>query len=110
MLDNPLTRGRWRERNGHVVELGRARMAFFSAEPRANVVGATATLLLECDEAQDVRPDKWERDFRPMGATANVTTVLYGTPWLDDDLLARSIQVNREAEARDGIRRHFQLD
>lgn len=109
-LDNPLTRGRWRRRDGHVVELGRASISFYSAEPQANVVGGTASLLLECDEAQDVLPDKWERDFRPMGATANATGVLYGTPWTDDTLLARQIAANREAEARDGIRRHFQVD
>jgi hypothetical protein len=81
LLDNPLTAGQWHRRDGHIVELGRASIAFFSAEPGANVVGATASLLLECDEAQDVQPDKWEKDFRPMGATANVTSVLYGTPW-----------------------------
>lgn len=108
-LDNPLTAGRWRRRDGHVVELGRASIAFYSAEPGANVVGGTAGLLLECDEAQDVLPDKWEKDFRPMGATTNATSVLYGTPWTDDTLLARQIALNREAEARDGVRRHFQV-
>jgi hypothetical protein len=80
-LDNRLTHGQAHRRDGHVVELGKARIAFYSAEPGANVVGATASLLLECDEAQDVHPDKWEKDFRPMGATANATSVLYGTPW-----------------------------
>jgi hypothetical protein len=108
-LDNPLTHGQARRRDGHVVDLGLAQITFFSAEPGANVVGATASLLLECDEAQDVHPDKWEKDFRPMGATANVTSVLYGTPWTDDTLLARQITLNREAEARDGVRRHFQV-
>jgi hypothetical protein len=108
-LDNPLTARRWHRRDGHIVELGRASIAFYSAEPGANVVGATASLLLECDEAQDVLPDKWEKDFRPMGATTNVTSVLYGTPWTDDTLLARQIALNREAEARDGVRRHFQV-
>lgn len=109
-LDNPVTRGQARRRDGHVVELGKARIAFYSAEPGANVVGGTASLLLECDEAQDVQPDKWERDFRPMGATTNATSVLYGTPWTEDTLLARQIARNREAEAKDGIRRHFQVD
>ena len=90
-------------RDGHVVELGRASIAFYSAEPGANVVGGTASLLLECDEAQDVHPDKWEKDFRPMGATANATSVLYGTPWTDDTLLAR--QIAREPRGR-GSRRH----
>jgi hypothetical protein len=33
-----------------------------------------------------------------------------GTLWTDDTLLARQIAVNREAEAHDGIRRHFQVD
>jgi hypothetical protein len=108
-LDNPLTAGQWHRRDGHIVELGRASIAFYSAEPGANVVGATASVLLECDEAQDVLSDKWEREFRPMGATANATSILYGTPWTDDTLLARQIALNREAEARDGIRRHFQI-
>jgi hypothetical protein len=49
---------RWNRRAGYVVELGRARGLFFSAAPHSNVVGATADLLLECDEAQDVRPDQ----------------------------------------------------
>src|SRR4030095_15037163 len=88
----------------------RASDRFCSAEPGANFVGGTASLLLECDEAQDVHPDKWEKDFRPMGATANVTSVLYGTPWTDDTLLARQIALNREAEEKGGIRRHFQVD
>ena len=108
-LDNPLTAGQWHRRDGYVVELGRASIAFYSAEPGANVVGGTATLLLECDEAQDVMADKWQKDFRPMGATANATSVLYGTPWTDDTLLARQIARNREAEAKDGVRRHFQV-
>jgi hypothetical protein len=109
-LDNPLSRGQWHRRDGYVVELGQASITFYSAEPGANVVGGTASLLLECDEAQDVHPDKWDKDFRPMGATSNVTSILYGTPWTDDTLLARQVALNREAEARDGIRRHFQVD
>jgi hypothetical protein len=108
-LDNPLTHGQAHRRDGHIVDLGRASITFFSAEPGANVVGATASLLLECDEAQDVHPDKWEKDFRPMGATSNVTSVLYGTPWTEDTMLARQIVLNREAEARDGVRRHFEI-
>jgi hypothetical protein len=109
-LENPLTAGLWRRRDGHIVELGRATIAFYSAEPAAHVVGGTASLLLECDEAQDVQPEKWEKDFRPMAATGNAVSVLYGTPWTDDTLLARQIALNREAEAHDGIRRHFQVD
>jgi hypothetical protein len=80
MLDNPLNRSCYRARYGYQVELGRARALFFSAGSRAHVVGATADLLLEADEAQEITPWKWQRDFVPMGAATNVTTVFYGTP------------------------------
>ncbi|MDR7613175.1 MAG: hypothetical protein QN210_12280 [Armatimonadota bacterium] len=110
LLENPLTRGQWRREHGYMLRLGRARTIFFSAEPQANVVGATADLLLEIDEAQDVDPEKYARDFRPMGATANVTTVLYGTAWTGDTLLARQAALNQAAERADGVRRHFQFD
>jgi hypothetical protein len=92
------------------ISLGEARVVFLSAEPTANVVGHTASLLLEVDEAQDVDQEKFDRDFRPMAATSNATTVLYGTPWDDRTLLERAKQHNLEAERRDGIRRHFQYD
>ena len=109
LLRAPLTAGRWRRRQGHRLELGEAAILFFSAEPRASVVGATASLLLEGDEAQDLDPDKWDRDFRPMLAASSATSVLYGTPWTDDTLLARQVALNRELEQRDGQRRHFEV-
>ena len=71
----------WRRREGYIVQLHNARTLFFSAEPTANVVGATADVLLECDEAQDVSSSKWDKDFAPMGASTNVTTVFWGTAW-----------------------------
>jgi hypothetical protein len=92
------------------IRIGRSRLLFLSAEPQANVVGHTASLLLEVDEAQDVAADKFDRDFRPMAATANATTVYYGTPWHDRTLLERAKQANLEAERRDGQRRHFEYD
>jgi hypothetical protein len=110
LLQNPLTAGQWRREHGYMLRLGRARTIFFSAEPQASVVGATADLLLEIDEAQDVDPEKYARDFRPMGATANVTTVLYGTAWTPDTLLARQAAINQAAERQDGVRRHFAFD
>jgi len=87
-------RSEWRTRFGYVVELGSAAIQFLSAEESARVVGATADLLLEIDEAQDVLEEKYARDFRPMGATRNVTTVLYGTAWTNDTLLARTREWN----------------
>lgn len=85
-----------RMRLGYILELGKASITFFSAEPSAQVVGATASLLLECDEAQDVEQAKWDKDFRPMGATGNATGVFYGTPWARDDLLARELERARD--------------
>ena len=96
--------------DGHSIRLGRARQLFLSAEATANVVGHTASLLLEVDEAQDVDREKFDREFRPMAATANATTVYYGTPWDDTTLLEQAVQSNRERERRDGVRRHFQYD
>jgi hypothetical protein len=83
---------------------------FFSASPDAHIVGATASLLLEVDEAQDVSVEKFNRDLRPMASTTNCTTVLYGTAWSDDTLLAQVKATNQELEERDGIRRHFEYD
>lgn len=45
-----------------------------------------------------------------MAATANTTTVYYGTPWDDTTLLEQAVQANLELERRDGVRRHFQFD
>jgi hypothetical protein len=102
----------WNERflrggEGYIVRLGRCRAFFFSAYPSSNVVGATASVLLECDEAQDVEEEKWSKDFAPMGAATNVTTVFYGTIWSSRTMLARVMRWLREQEAQDGIKRVF---
>lgn len=81
---------------------------FFSVDPDSNIVGATASLLLEVDEAQDVNRQKFDRDLRPMASTTNATTILYGTAWADDTLLAMTKAHNLELEAQDGIKRHFE--
>ncbi len=109
-LDDAGLGGLWRAERGYIVRLGRARMVFLSAEPSAQVVGHTAGLILEVDEAQDVLPEKFDKDFRPMGSAANATTVYYGTPWDGDSLLEQVKVRHLELERRDGIRRHFEYD
>lgn len=109
VLDNPLNRGRWRAAQGS-IELGRARAMFLSAAPASNVVGATADLLLELDEAQELAAEKIQRDFRPMASSTNATTVLYGTAWDATNPLELQKQINLELEQRDGVRRHFEYD
>ncbi len=96
--------------HGDTVECGRAHAHFLSAEPGANVVGHTADLLLEVDEAQAVDVDKFDRDFRPMAASTNAPVVYYGTPWGPRSLLAQASATHIEAERRDGVRRHFRFD
>jgi hypothetical protein len=102
--------GIWTAELGYVIRLGEARAFFLSAEEGSNVVGNTAHLLLEIDEAQDVNKDKYTKEFKPMGATTNVTTVLYGTAWDSSTLLEEVKQQNLELEKKDGTRRHFQYD
>jgi len=99
-----------RREEGHIIRLGRARQVFLSAEPEANVVGHTAHLLLEVDEAQAVDKEKFERDFRPMAAVMGATIVYYGTPWDGTSLLEEMKERNLALERRDGLRRHFRYD
>ena len=106
-LDNDWNRKEARRREGYIVQLRRGRCLFFSADLHANVVGATADVLLECDEAQDVTETKWAKDFAPMGASTNVTTVVYGTAWTSQTFLARTITALKRQEAKDGYRRVF---
>jgi hypothetical protein len=120
ILENPLTADHvWRS-FGYMIGVARnkrevraqtgPRVMFFSASPESNIVGATASLLLEIDEAQDIAVDKFNRDLRPMASTKNTTTVLYGTAWTDDTLLAMVRANNLALEQQDGIKRHFEYD
>ena len=102
--------GIYRLHMGYIVQLGNAKTIFLSAEGSSSVVGHTADILLEIDEAQDVSKEKYTREFRPMGSAANVTTILYGTAWDDSTLLEEVKQVNLELERKDGIKRHFRYD
>jgi hypothetical protein len=106
-LNNPWNARKVHRRESYMVELGKARALFFSAGPKASVVGATADLLLECDEAQDVTEEKWYKDFTPMAASTNATSLLYGTAWTSNTLLARTIAHLLESEHQDGVRRVF---
>jgi hypothetical protein len=120
LCDVPLLRDRIWKAFGYIIgcalnsaqaedQLG-PRVLFFSAGPEANIVGATASLLLEVDEAQDVSPEKYDIQLKPMASTTNATTILYGTAWSDDTLLARQREQNLELEARDGLCRNFEFD
>ncbi len=99
----------WRRENGYIVGVGRARVIFLSGAPEANIVGATVSLLLEVDEAQDVLAAKYDKDVAPMAASTNATRVFWGTAWTSKTLLARELRAARELERKDGRRRVWVL-
>lgn len=106
---NLVSRGRWTKRSGYIYQFGEAMMHFLSGEPTSNIVGATANLLLECDEAQDVEISKWDKEIAPMAASTNATRVFWGTAWTSNTLLARELRAARLQEGQDGIRRTWVL-
>ena len=87
--------------------MGAASIIFLSGQPSANVMGATASILLEIDEAQDFKEDKFLREFLPMVAATNATIALFGTAWTSDSYLEHTRLENRRLEAVDGHRRNF---
>lgn len=102
--------GIYRRKEGYIIQFGNAEVIFLSAEEKSSVVGHTASLLLEVDEAQDVDKDKFSKDFAPMASSTAATRVFYGTTWDDFSLLEQIKQQNLEDERRDGIKRHFAYD
>ncbi len=105
-----ITRGMWVRESRSACRVGRARISFLSGEAHAHIVGATASTLLEVDEAQDVAITKYDKEIAPMAASTNATRVFWGTAWTSQTLLARELRHARELEAADGIRRVFRID
>ncbi len=104
---NIYARGKWRKESGYTFRLHNARASFYSADKKAKVVGATASLLLSVDEAQDTDAAKYDKDFAPMAASTNATRVFWGTRWTSDTLLERELQTARLLETQDGQQRVF---
>ena len=102
--------GLYGKSDGYIIQLGLARCLFLSADRQSSVVGHTAGILLEVDEAQDVDKDKFRKEFAPMASSTNTTMVFYGTTWDDFSLLEEVKQSNLEAARKDGIQRHFSFD
>jgi hypothetical protein len=87
---------KFRSSEGYKMRCGKAVLQLLSGQPEASVVGATASLLMEVDEAQDIIVEKFNKDFRPMTASTAAPMVFYGTPWTDETLLE---QTNAEIES-----------
>jgi hypothetical protein len=106
---NLITRSMWAKESGYIYRLNTARIFFFSGGPQANIVGATASTLLEVDEAQDVEISKFDKDIAPMAASTNATRIFWGTAWTSRTLLHRELVAAQAAQNRDGLRRVFVL-
>ena len=89
------------------VTYGSARVRCLSASPNSAIVGATADLLLEVDEAQMVPTDKYDREAAPMAASTNAVQVFWGTAWDDQTLLSRETRLARQEEEADGRKHVF---
>ncbi len=109
LQSNKLTQKDFFKESGYIFRFNTSRIYFFSGQPRSNIVGATANILLEVDEAQDILPAKFDKDIAPMAASTNATRVFWGTAWTSRTLLARELHAARKAEKTDGIRRVFVL-
>ncbi len=99
----------WRKEGGALYRVQEARIHFLSGAPESSIVGATASLLLEVDEAQDVLPAKFDKDIAPMTASTCATRVFWGTAWTSSSLLGRELRAASAAEKRDGVKRVFRL-
>jgi hypothetical protein len=106
---NLVTRSHWTKHSGYIFQIGGCLIHFLSGSPTSSIVGATANLLLECDEAQDIEISKWDKEIAPMAASTNATRVFWGTAWTSRTLLARELHAARLAEQQDGIRRTWVL-
>ena len=98
-----------RVRHGYIVQLGAATARFLSASAHANQRGQTASLLLVANEAQDIDPVVWDTVFTPMGASTNATSLLLGTAWRRDTLLARQIAHLSHLERQDNRTRVWKV-
>jgi hypothetical protein len=100
----------WRKESGSQYVVDQARINFLSGAPESSIVGATASLLLEVDEAQDVQPAKFDKDIAPMTASTHATRVFWGTAWTRSSLLGRELHAALSAEQLDGQKRVFRLN
>ncbi len=107
--ENQITTGMAAPSQGFMYVMGNSRLIFLSGDPNSSIVGQTADLLLEIDEAQDIGKTKFSKEIAPMAASTNATIVFYGTAWTKDTLLYEEYAFAVRKQQEDGIRRVFRL-
>ncbi len=110
LVQNRLARRKWRKRGAFMRLIGHASISFLSGDKAANTRGASASLLLVVNEAQDIEPAVYGEVLEPMTASTNATRVIAGTVWTSSTLLAQEIRAARQAEKEDGRKRVFMVD
>ena len=106
---NQITTGKAQPSQGFMYVMNNSKLVFLSGDPNSSIVGQTANLLLELDEAQDIGKNKFDKEITPMAASTNATIVFFGTAWTKDTLLHREYEFCLQMQKEDGIRRVFRL-
>ncbi len=88
---DPMVRRKIRWREGNIAQYGNARVQFLSLDPKARVEGATASLLLEADEAHLTDEQSFNDKAGPMPGFWAAPTVLWGVAAAKQDMLYRRV-------------------
>lgn len=99
----------WRKTLGYKYVLGNAMATFLSGEPGAERVSETVGIALEIDEAQKFDRNVYKLELRPMLASTNAAVLLYGTSWIDTNLLEEERERARGEQKRLGRRLLFEF-
>lgn len=110
LANNLLTRHKWRKRGDFMRFIDKVWVSFLSGDKQANTVGASASLLLIINEAQDIMPDVYLKNFEPMTASTNATRLLAGTVWTSRTFLAQEIRLALALEKLDARKRLYMVD
>jgi hypothetical protein len=90
---DPLCQGA-KHRFGYTVERGDARVVFLSSDKNSSIVGDTASIALDLDEAHKVDAGKFDEDFAPMVAHYSSPVIMWGVAADENDLLYEYRQKN----------------
>lgn len=80
---------RWRE--GNIAQYGNARVQFLSLDPKARIEGATASLLLEADEAHLTDEKSFNEKAGPMAGFWAAPKVMWGVAAAQQDMLYKNL-------------------
>lgn len=97
-----LLKPQWSE--GYICSIGNASMKLVSADPKANNVGLTASMMLSADEMQNIQSEIFDVNFRPMILSTAAPIIGSGTSWATDSLLERQRQRALEFQSASGIK------